>query len=91
MDFQIKNDEDLLKIHERGIGFILNNYPADMFRTLHHASCGDIKKAKTTYDKFYFSTRKIAFAWINKERGKEDERWHCCGHCNALGQDDILK
>ena len=91
MDFLIKNDKDLFKIHSMGVGFILNDYPQNQFRTLHHSSCDDVTRSKTTYDKFYFSTRKIAFDWLKKKRGQEGERWHCCGNCDALGQDDILE
>ena len=42
MDFQIKNDMDLYKIHLRGVGFILNDYPQNKYRILHHPSCENI-------------------------------------------------
>ena len=49
MNFQIKDDEELFKLHSRGLGFILNDYPEDRYRILHHASCDDITRSSTTY------------------------------------------
>lgn len=89
MHSQIKDEEELFKIHSKGHGFILNDYPQDRYRILHHASCDDITRSSTTYKKFFFSTREEAFRWLESNRGKEGEKWHCCGHCDALGQNDI--
>lgn len=94
MYFQIKDDKEILKIHNSGLGFIYNDYSGksqskNNDNVLHASHCDDVTRSNIKKKKFYFSRKSDALNWLEKKRGEEGVRWRCCGNCDALGQDDV--
>ncbi len=90
MNFQIKDDKGLFKLHGRGLGFVYNDYSGRTRsktndNVLHAAHCDDVTRSKTNIRKYYFYRKSDALNWLEKERGKEGVYWRCCGNCDALG------
>jgi len=91
MFFKIKSNDNLIKIHNSGVGFVYNDYSGKTIKkkndnVLHAASCYYVTTSKTNIKKYYFSTKKEALNWLKENRG---DHWRRCGICDALGQDDI--
>lgn len=91
MFFKIKSNDNLIKIHNSGVGFVYNDWSGKSNteknnNVLHAASCYYVTISKTNIKKYYFSTKKEAVNWLKENRGVY---WRSCGVCDALGQDDI--
>lgn len=59
MYFQVKNDNDLIKIHIRGRGFVYNDFSGKgkskiNYNILHAAHCDDVTRFNTNVRKYYF-------------------------------------
>ena len=87
--YQIKTDDELIKTHLAGIGFIYNDYsgkqkinPTDTGNKLHSANCPYVEKCDTKTNKYFFESIDEARKWLNGNRGKEDENWKVCKKCS---------
>lgn len=83
----IRSDEELLKLHENGTGWIYNDFGTAMSRdttmrkewnVLHRASCGFLKLMRVTTPKLYFDTKEEAVEWLKKYR---ENQFRICERC----------
>lgn len=84
---EIKDNDELLKIHNSGKGYIYNDYAGTVgdpnFNVLHESSCytcnpdGEVGM-KAHIAKFFFEDIKEAKNWLGKNR---KDHYKNCGHC----------
>lgn len=73
---RIESQQELDKIHHRGIGYIYNDYSGrgvsgNRYNVLHRADCRWISKTTTSVPKYFFDTSDEAVIWLEQNRGKE--------------------
>lgn len=79
MEYKIKNDEQLFKLHNIGRSFIFNYFTdgkaANKNNILHSADCYWVTKSNTNLKKYFFKAIKEAEEWLLEKIGKQDEKW----------------
>lgn len=85
---QITDDAMLQEFHERGAGYIYNDFAGmegdgARYNVLHAASCYWNAKSNTNIPKYFFENLEEAEQWLEEYRGAEGENWKRCGSCGA--------
>ena len=81
---RIKDDKELMNKHNRGDGYIYNdfgdatNWNPEDFNKLHKASCRWVKNMNTSFPKYHFETLEEATDWLHVHRPR---RYSFCGTC----------
>ncbi len=84
---EINDDNELLKIHKKGKGYVYNDYAGrrgdPKFNVLHESTCylcnpNHKMGMKAKIPKFYSNNLKEAQTWLRNNR---KDRYKRCGHC----------